>query len=106
MLSLEENARLVLTDSGGVQKEAYFLGVPCLTLREETEWPETLRGNWNRVVGTSPKEVLKLVASLWSRNGAAPRGPRDLGAFGSGKASHRIVRSLLKIKAKERRKHE
>jgi len=103
MLSLEENARLVLTDSGGVQKEAYFLGVPCLTLREETEWPETLRGNWNRVAGTSSKEVLKLAASLWSRNGAAPRGPRDLGVFGSGKASHRVVRALLKIKPKERR---
>jgi len=94
MLRLETNARLVLTDSGGVQKEAYFVGTPCLTLRDETEWTETLQGGWNRVVGTSPEKILPLVESLWSANGASPTGRPMLAAFGNGRASDRIVQIL------------
>jgi UDP-N-acetylglucosamine 2-epimerase len=57
MLALEINARVILTDSGGVQKEAFFVGVPCLTLREQTEWNETQVDDWNRVVGTVPNDI-------------------------------------------------
>src|SRR5262249_51825239 len=90
MLNLESNAQLVMTDSGGVQKEAYFVGTPCLTLRDETEWNETLTGGWNRLVGSSPEKILPLVESLWSNNGATPAGKPMLSVFGDGKASDRM----------------
>ena len=94
MLNLESNAQLVMTDSGGVQKEAYFVGTPCLTLRDETEWNETLTGGWNRLVGSSPEKILPLVESLWSNNGATPAGKPMLSVFGDGKSSDRMVQIL------------
>lgn len=58
MMMLEENARLIVTDSGGVQREAFYLQVPCLTLRDETEWIETVEAGWNLLVGADPAQIL------------------------------------------------
>jgi UDP-GlcNAc3NAcA epimerase len=87
MMMLEESARLIATDSGGVQREAYFLGVPCLTLRDETEWTETVEAGWNRVVGTEPEQAL---AAWFSFAPPADRPP----IFGDGTAARRIAQIL------------
>jgi UDP-GlcNAc3NAcA epimerase len=83
MLLLEKHACLILTDSGGVQKEAYFFSVPCVTLRDETEWVETVEAGWNVVVGTDPQRIAAAVQGL--RPVARP--PL---VFGDGRASERI----------------
>ena len=64
MLMLEQNARMILTDSGGIQKEAYWLGVPCVTLREETEWVETVQQGYNVLAGADPEQILKAIRSF------------------------------------------
>jgi len=87
MLQLEKNARAVLTDSGGMQKEAYILGTPCITLRNETEWVETVEDGWNLLVGTDVSVALDALAHFQP---AAARTDR----FGTGDASGRIVTVL------------
>lgn len=67
MLVLERNAKMILTDSGGVQKEACWLGIPCVTLREETEWVEMLEEGNNIVAGTSPERVIHAIRLLANR---------------------------------------
>lgn len=87
MLMLEKNARIILTDSGGIQKEAYWLSTPCVTLREETEWVETVVAGWNVVVGTNRERIVDAVRGF-SIPTAKP------GLFGDGKASQSIVHVL------------
>jgi UDP-GlcNAc3NAcA epimerase len=63
MLAVESNARVIVTDSGGVQKEACWVGVPCVTVREETEWLETVESGWNVLVGTNTQALVDAVRS-------------------------------------------
>jgi len=59
MMALAAGARVVMTDSGGLQKEAYWLGIPCVTLRNETEWTETVACGWNVLVGADRDRIVE-----------------------------------------------
>lgn len=83
MLALEKNARIILTDSGGVQKEAFFLRIPCVTLRDETEWVETVDSGMNVVAGTNRNRILKGIDCFLKRKIAILR-IRDPYGYGGG----------------------
>lgn len=90
-VALERNASVVITDSGGVQEETTYLGVPCVTVRENTERPVTVLQGTNRIVGTDPDALVSAVegvlAGRWRRPTSPPR-------LWDGRASERIVRAI------------
>lgn len=87
MLILEENASCILTDSGGMQKEAYLMGVRCITLRDETEWVETVEAGWNKLV-SADTEAIRLAFQTWFPS--KERQP----FYGYGKAARAITKIL------------
>ena len=91
MLKLERNAKVILTDSGGVQKEAYWLEVPCVTLREVTEWGYTVKEGWNIITGWKTEEIVRAVQRILGRKRTKRKGDSGRPA-----ASEKIVRLLLK----------
>jgi UDP-N-acetylglucosamine 2-epimerase (non-hydrolysing) len=89
MLQLVKGASAVLTDSGGLQKEAYFLGTRCITLREETEWVETVEAGWNVLTGADAAKIRRALECF------RPKGRRGR-EFGDGRAAERIARLVCK----------
>jgi len=91
MLRLEMSAKVILTDSGGIQKEAYFHEVPCITLRDETEWVETVEMGWNKIVGADKEKILNAYQSydieLNKKHQQSP--------FGNGNTGEQILNIML-----------
>src|SRR5262245_59352366 len=94
-IALEDAARVVLTDSGGIQEETTVLGVPCLTLRTNTERPVTVSAGTNRLVGQDPAAIWNAVQDVLSR----PAGPGRVPEFWDGQAGERVVQALLEFVA-------
>ena len=87
MLKLEKHAECILTDSGGIQKEAYLLGVRCITMREETEWVETVDAGWNVLAGANAQKISRFFRAFHP----AEKGPQ---VYGSGDAADKIVQVI------------
>jgi UDP-N-acetylglucosamine 2-epimerase len=88
MLLLEKHAKAIVTDSGGVQKEAYFAKVPCLTLRTETEWVETVEVGCNRLVNPLEEDLAKVIQQFQPTDFSIP-------LYGSGEAAKKIVKKIV-----------
>jgi UDP-GlcNAc3NAcA epimerase len=93
MVALEQAACVIMTDSGGVQKEAFFYGVPCVTMRRETEWVETVDSGWNQLAGPSSGSIQAAVLDIMR----GQRDPVDLSAYGTGRAANDIVAHLIQV---------
>lgn len=90
MVQLEQAAKLIVTDSGGVQKEAYFYGVPCVTMRDETEWVETVTMGWNRLTGANALNIITAAKALLQR----PLTERP-NLYGDGYSAEKVRDTLL-----------
>lgn len=90
MLTLQSSAKTIVTDSGGVQKEAMYLGTPCVTMRRETEWVETVKLGWNTLAGPGATDIIQAV------NSRPDRGKSE-NPYGNGKASMEIGEAILSL---------
>lgn len=97
MLCLLQHASVVLTDSGGLQKEAFFLGCPCVTLRNETEWVETLRDEANSIAGSDASRLTEALELALSRPVSSVAKGGVSGPFGDGRAAHSIVEAVCNL---------
>ncbi len=91
MVMLEKNARLIITDSGGVQKEAFFYRVPCVTLRDETEWVELIELGWNRLA--PPVSAESILDAVNAASGELPTVTEN--PYGDGHSAEKMVRILI-----------
>ncbi|WP_440764709.1 non-hydrolyzing UDP-N-acetylglucosamine 2-epimerase [Natronorubrum sp. DTA7] len=89
-ITLQADAEIIVTDSGGIQKEAFFLDVPCVTLREETEWPETVDAGGNVLVGANADAIERALTN-------PPQSSSDARPYGDGTAAKQITRVLRKL---------
>lgn len=90
MVALEQSARVIFTDSGGIQKEAFFYNIPCITMRDQTEWLETVTLSGNQLVGASSEKILTAFANTFEKNLI-----KDIKPYGDGTAAEKIASILI-----------